>query len=1583
MTIKQIPIWVRGFLLLVMSVSSSGASAEPFTAEINGHVLTTASFNPDLDLQPVSEVDVYAINTETAQELYIATTDSNGYFQASLPTGKTYRSYFLRFEHKESAFVPNLYSQFPETQTSTVSDAIAVIVHPGDVKNLDSPASSGSGSGIEKPAAVTVFANSIRVTGGVRTANDEPTDSLSGIEVRFIDSFSGDLLATAITDGNGQFDHNVSKRGPEFRFVIQIIDPLNRYLSKFTGIPPLASTVPDVFRAQRYNYSAGQTFLSLGGGVINPMGEPLHILKRSYGYFVGVLFGDGSTGPQIPLVGMQVEIINSRAGEVVTSGFSTVAGTLFDEAGRAIAFYPDGAFNLRVPVGDAYAVRLSDPNGVYETNLLNGALGVEITPNIKNATLYDVDSEAWTGPNGGPGSAVDYIGQSVEMTLRDNALPAPGTHLAQGWVDTESTTFTGPVAVPNIAVTFFDYTTAEIAGEAQTDQDGFFSHELDNGSYLVKFSDPTQQYATVYGDLPNGMHNAHSWREAGISETVFTFHRELVFTGMKLGPIVHAEHISFSASTTGSGPQENIAIDVIDIETMEIIATSETGPDGRSEVDVAAGKSVLVRASDTNRQGPFFQQYNGAFDSLSGFDFSKPDPITTFQRNSNIQPAADIFYDLKRPAGGVRGVVEVEIHGTTGFVPKEGLSVGVIDLVGGKSIASGQTDAGGNFAIAVPNGSYALRASDPSHLGPYRAQIYENYAVTLDSIGPFSQIPIDDTFPVSGVQRFELLIDHPPIITAPLDLSIEATDTITPVLDLGMPILSDAEDRDPPDVSNDAPLDGFDLGVTTVTWTAIDQSLNTAEDVQLVSLVDTTPPSITPPANITVITHQSITPVTLTTPNVSDAVGIISLINDAPPSGFPLGTTVVTWTVTDAAGNSASTSHTVTVDFVNNLPVAVNDNAKAFEDGGVSIAVLANDTDADFDALTITSVGPAANGTVTPVSAGNLSYKPAANFNGLDDFSYTISDGFGGIATATVSVDVLPVNDNPTAKDDVVAAHEDTAATINVLANDFDIDGDFIRVVAVTPAHFGKAIVNADSTITYSPAANYSGNDTFDYRVADVNGGFASATVRVEVLAVNDPPVANDDFVTTQEDTDIVIPVLLNDEDADGDTLRVVLVGKATNGIAQLNPDGTVVFTPKPNFNGIASFLYSVTDGGKSIQSAIVTIEVTPVNDAPTANAGLDETVHVGTIVTLDGSQSSDVDGDSLTFSWSIFAKPIGSIATLSSPTTVNPGFATDNVGSYMFGLVVTDTGGLNSAVSHVQISTENTSPIADAGSDQEVQLINSIVTLDGSLSFDLEGDDLVSFSWSIIQQPLGSTATILDPTAITTTIIPEVKGDYVLQLVVTDFYGLDSSPDTITLSFSNLQPVADSGGNLAATVGDTVSLNGSGSSDPNGDLLSYRWNLVSVPFSSTAAIANGTAQIASIVPDTSGTYVISLIVNDGTIDSTSSNMTLVAVSVLDLASATLMEVQNVINSLPTVDLKNNNLKKTLTNKLNATLAKLEQGLYAEVLDKLINDLLTKTDGCVNGGAPDKNDWITDCTAQNQVYALIQEEIALVSQLLP
>jgi hypothetical protein len=333
--------------------------------------------------------------------------------------------------------------------------------------------------------------------------------------------------------------------------------------------------------------------------------------------------------------------------------------------------------------------------------------------------------------------------------------------------------------------------------------------------------------------------------------------------------------------------------------------------------------------------------------------------------------------------------------------------------------------------------------------------------------------------------------------------------------------------------------------------------------------------------------------------------------------------------------------------------------------------------------------------------------------------------------------------------------------------------------------------------------------------------------------------------------------------DPDGDPLTFAwsLISRPPDSSASLSDPTAVAPSFVIDLPGSYVGELIVNDGTQDSDPDTVTVATE--NSPPVADAGPDHTAFVGDEVTLDGSGSSDVDGDLLTFAWSLTTVPVGSGATLSDSSAVAPSFVIDLPGTYVAQLIV-DDGMVASPPDTAAITTLNSPPVADAGPDQSV-FVGNVVVLDGSGSSDVDGDPL-TFSWSLTTVPAGSGAALSDGSVVMPTFAVDLPGTYVAQLMVNDGTA-DSSPDTVAITTLNSAPVADAGPNQSVFRGDTVFLDGNGSSDADGDPLTFSWSLTTVPAGSAATLSDPVAAAPTFVADTAGTYVAQLIVNDGTVD--------------------------------------------------------------------------------------------------------------------
>ncbi|HVF06439.1 MAG TPA: Ig-like domain-containing protein [Frankiaceae bacterium] len=498
------------------------------------------------------------------------------------------------------------------------------------------------------------------------------------------------------------------------------------------------------------------------------------------------------------------------------------------------------------------------------------------------------------------------------------------------------------------------------------------------------------------------------------------------------------------------------------------------------------------------------------------------------------------------------------------------------------------------------------------------------------------------------------------------------------------------------------------------------------------------------------------TPLTVAAPGV--------LLNDSDPDGDPLtagdasdpangsvtldadgsftytpdanfhGTDSFTYTANDSYQDSAPATVTITVTPTADAPVATDDAAATTEDAATTIPVLGNDADADGDALSVSAVDTTGTSGVVTNNGVNITYDPNGMFEYLttgqtatDTFTYTVSDGTL-TDTATVTVTVTGVNDAPVATDDVATTSEDTPVVVNVLANDDDAEGP-LTVTAVSGATNGTATNHGDGTVTFTPAANFSGTGTFTYTVTDSNGVTDTATVTVTVNGTPDAPVATDDTASTSEDASTVVPVLGNDADADGDALSVSAVDTTGTSGVVTNNGVNITYDPNGMFEYLTtgqtatdSFTYTVSDGTLT-DTATVTVTVTGVNDAPVAADDTATTAEDTPVVVNVVANDADDEGP---LTVTAVGNATNGTATNNNDGTVTFAPAANYAGPASFTYTVTDSNGVtDTATVTVTVNAVNDAPVAndDAANAGEnaaagtVDVLANDTDVEGSLS--------------------------------------------------------------------------------------------------------------------------------------------------------------------------------------------------------------------------------------------------------------------------
>jgi gliding motility-associated-like protein len=557
-----------------------------------------------------------------------------------------------------------------------------------------------------------------------------------------------------------------------------------------------------------------------------------------------------------------------------------------------------------------------------------------------------------------------------------------------------------------------------------------------------------------------------------------------------------------------------------------------------------------------------------------------------------------------------------------------------------------------------------------------------------------------------------------------------------------------------------------------------------------------------------------------------------------------------------------------TVTAVNDAPVAVNDAVTVAEDTDGIGNVLTNDTDVEGDALTASLITVPVHGTVVLNSDGSFTYTPNKDYNGVDSLKYRVCDnGTPSMCdTGTVIFTVTAVNDAPVAVNDAVTVNEDTDATGNVLTNDTDVEGDALTASLITAPVHGTVVLNSDGSFTYTPNKDYNGLDRLKYRVCD-NGTPSmcdTGTVIFTVTAVNDAPVAVNDAVTINEDTDATGNVLTNDTDPEGDALTASLITAPVHGTVVLNSDGSFTYTPNKDYNGLDSLKYRVCDNGtpSMCDTGTVIFTVTAVNDAPVA---VDDAVTLQEDHTATGNvltNDSDIEGDALTAT--LITAPVNGTVVLDAAGnfTYTPNANFHGTDSLIYKVCDNGTPGMcDTAVLRFTITAVNHAPNAV---DDIISAFEDEPYSGNVLSNDSDPDgDLLSAS--LITGPVNGTLTLDATGSFVYTPNANFNGTDSIVYKVCD-NGTPSLCDTAVVRFTvapvNDEPVV-TGGNTTITeqnkpVKDTLTAN-----DPDGDPLTFSKG--DDPTHGSVVVDGDGSYTYTPTPGYTGDDTFTIIIDDGT----------------------------------------------------------------------------------------------------------------------
>jgi hypothetical protein len=585
--------------------------------------------------------------------------------------------------------------------------------------------------------------------------------------------------------------------------------------------------------------------------------------------------------------------------------------------------------------------------------------------------------------------------------------------------------------------------------------------------------------------------------------------------------------------------------------------------------------------------------------------------------------------------------------------------------------------------------------------------------------------------------------------------------------------------------------------------------------------------------------------------NTVDAGSSLSATATGLDGGTTYYFTVVAYNTSgQTSPNSGEVAYTVP-GIPNAAPIAEAFSLTTTEE--VDVAATLSAVDPDGDPVTYSILSAPSKGTLTG-TAPNLTYRPATNAFGADSFSYRASDGSANSATVTVSIEINPVNDPPVANSTSITTNEDANLAFTLSAS--DPDGS-VPTYSILTAPAKGTLTGTPPNLTYRPAANVSGSDSFTFKVSDGEFESGVATVSVSITAVNDIPVATPGSASTLEDTAVALTI--SGSDVEGSNLSYSIVTPPAKGSLSGTPPN-LIYTPALNSNGADGFVFRVNDGSANSANANFAISVSPVNDAPVANStSITTTVNTPVAATLP---ASDVDGNPL--GYTILSQPTkGTLSGTPPNLSYHPG--TGELGGDSFSFKVND-GSLDSGIGTVSISIVqgNAVPAATAQTVSAIEDTAKSITLSGS---DPENSAL---SYAVVTQPSKGSLSGTPPNL---TYTPQLNYNGADSFTFRVNDGAANSPSatvTINVAAVNDAPVATPR-SVTTTLNNSVAVVLAGS-DIEGSVLSFA--VATQPANGTLG---GTPPNLTYTPNTnfSGDDSFTFRVNDGTANSATATVSI------------------------------------------------------------------------------------------------------------
>jgi VCBS repeat-containing protein len=570
----------------------------------------------------------------------------------------------------------------------------------------------------------------------------------------------------------------------------------------------------------------------------------------------------------------------------------------------------------------------------------------------------------------------------------------------------------------------------------------------------------------------------------------------------------------------------------------------------------------------------------------------------------------------------------------------------------------------------------------------------------------------------------------------------------------------------------------------------------------------------------------------------------------------------------------------------NDFPTAVPDSVTVNEDTPVTVSVLANDSGLTDAPITVSVLEGPSHGTARVDAGGRIIYTPAANYFGPDALTYVVADADGDQSMATLNIAVSSLNDPPVAADQALFTPEET--TINGFLAASDADGDGIAYAVTTPPAHGTATVDGAGFFTYTPAAEYNGNDTFVITTSDGRGGTDTVNIGISVGSLNDPPVAGDQSLSTGEETPVSGTIVATDPE--GDTFTYSVSTTPAHGTASVDAAGSFTYTPALDYVGPDSFVVTVDDGHGGTDTATINVTVTNTNDPPTitvigpASTNEDTPITVGftvgdvetlpgsLVVSATSSNEAVVDSDSgISYGGSgasrnVNLNPVASASGSTTITvTVSDGIAT---ASQSFVLTVNAINDPPTITAIADASTNEDTPVTVNFTIGDVETLPGSLVVSATSSNDavVDSDSGISYGGSGVSRNV-----TLNPVA-------NASGSTTITVTVSDGTATASQSFVLTVTAINDPPtitaIADASTNedtpltVNFTIGDVETLPGSlivSATSSNNAVVDSD---TGISFAGSSASRNVTL---TPMPNAFGSTTITVTVSDGSLTASES----------------------------------------------------------------------------------------------------------------